>query len=418
MSPMRVGVVGLGFVGLPLAVAFADAGCEVVGVDTDPDRLRMLKGGQSYLAHVSDDTFAEIGDRLRSGDRYEPLADVDAIVVAVPTPLDAERRPDPGPLASAAQQLSSVLRPGQLISVESTTYPGCTRELVAPLLERGGLTAGEDFNLAFSPERLSVARPEFPLRSIPKVVSGLTGECRSRAAELFDLVCDEIVPVASLEAAEATKLLENVFRFVNVSLVNEFSLICDRLGIEVHDVIDAASTKPFGFMRFDPGPGAGGHCLPVDAAYLAWRAREAGQPAHLIEAAIEVDRTMPRACAERIRERLRARGRELSGASVLVVGVTYKPGIADLRESPALELLELLLAAGADAAYYDPLVPTLEKHSLSSVPLERGLGDFDLVVLASPGPGVDLDRIAGESSDLLDLRGVTRAARSGVPART
>jgi UDP-N-acetyl-D-glucosamine dehydrogenase len=414
MSPMRVGVVGLGFVGLPLAVAFAESECEVIGIDIDEDHIRGLAEGRSSFDHVASDSLAAVGDRLRLSTEHAELAGADAIVIAVPTPLDEHRRPDPGPLAAAATAISAVLGTGQLVSVESTTYPGCTRELVAPLLERGGLAAGSDFHLAFSPERLSVARPEFPLRTIPKVVSGLTDGCRSRAVGLFGAVCDRVVAVGSLETAEATKLLENAFRLVNVSFINEFSLICDHLGVDVHEVVDAASTKPFGFMRFEPGPGAGGHCLPVDTAYLAWRARELGAPAELIETALEVDRGMPRACLERIRGALEVAGCPLPGASVLVVGVTYKPGIADLRESPALELLELLVEEGARVAYHDPLVPALEANGLRSVPLEPGLGDHDLVVLANVPAGLDADRVFSGARAVLDLRGAARAATRDV----
>ena len=403
---MRVGVVGLGYVGLPLAVAFAEHGHEVLGVDIDEGRVEELRAGRSGLAHVPDERLAAQGDRLSCSADYVTLAGAEAVVVAVPTPLDAERRPDLGPLSSAASALGGVLGEGMLVSVESTTYPGCTRELVAPLLEeRSGLRAGEGFNLVFSPERLSVGRPEHTIENIPKVVGGVSDACRERGVELFGAVCETVVPVASLEAAEATKLLENAFRFVNVSFANEFSLLCERLGIDAGEVIDAAATKPFGFMRFDPGPGAGGHCLPVDSAYLAWRAREAGADPKLLEAAIEVDRRMPEACAERV---ARALGGDLEAAALLVVGVTYKPGIADLRESPALRLLELLAERGADVSYHDPLIAELPALGLGSVPLRDGVAAARAVVLATPHPGLDLDLIRERAERVVDLRGVLR----------
>jgi UDP-N-acetyl-D-glucosamine dehydrogenase len=301
-----------------------------------------------------------------------------------------------------------------LVSIESTTYPGCTRGLVAPLLEeRSGLRAGEDFNLAFSPERLSVTRPEHTVHTIPKVVGGLTEECRDRGVELFGEVCETVVPVSSLEAAEATKLLENAFRFVNVSFVNEFSLVCDRLGIDAGEVIDAADTKPFGFMRFDPGPGAGGHCLPVDSAYLAWRARQAGADPALLDAAIEVDRRMPEACADRVAAALGGDGaaEALDGADILLIGVTYKPGVADLRTSPVLRLLDILRERGAVVSFHDPLVAELPEHGLESLALDDAVPGADAVVLATPHPELDLEPIAERAAVLVDLRGALRQAR-------
>ena len=408
---------GLGYVGLPLAVAFAERGHEVVGVDTDERRVEELRRGDSGLAHVPDEALADVAQRLTTSGDYSSLAAADAVVVAVPTPLDDEGAPDLGPLSAAAAALGEVLVEGQLVSIESTTYPGCTRELVAPLLEeRSGLRAGEGFNLVFSPERLSVTRPEHTIHTIPKVVGGLTDGCRDRGVELFAEVCETVVPVSSLEAAEATKLLENAFRFVNVSFANEFSLICDRLGIEAGEVIEAADTKPFGFMRFDPGPGAGGHCLPVDSVYLAWRARQAGGDPALLEAAIEVDRRMPEACADRVAAALGGdeASDALAGADVLLVGVTYKPGVADLRTSPVLRLLEILRERGAVVSFHDPLVAELPGYGLESLALADAVPGADAVVLATPHPDLDLEPIAERAAVLVDLRGALRRARQGV----
>jgi UDP-N-acetyl-D-glucosamine dehydrogenase len=419
---MRVGVVGLGYVGLPLAVAFAESGADVAGVDSDERRVGELRDGHSGLGHVPGERLAAVAPRLEISAGYAALAGAEAVVIAVPTPLDGDGDPDLGPLSAAAASLGEVLRAGQLVSIESTTYPGCTRGLVAPLLEeRSGLRAGEDFHLAFSPERLSVTRPEHTIHTIPKVVGGLTAECRDRAAGLFAQVCETVVPVSSLEAAEATKLLENAFRFVNVSFANEFSLVCDALGVDAGEVIDAADTKPFGFMRFDPGPGAGGHCLPVDSVYLAWRARQAGADPALLEAAIEVDRRMPAACADRVAAALAARAEveespakdALEGAGVLLVGVTYKPGVADLRTSPALALLEILRERGASVAYHDALVAEIPRLELESVPLDQGLSDAEAVVLATPHPDLDLELVATRAPVLVDLRGALRRARQG-----
>jgi UDP-N-acetyl-D-glucosamine dehydrogenase len=371
------------------------------------------------LAHVSSDALAAIAPRLSASTDHATLAGSDAVVIAVPTPLGDDGAPDLGPLSAAAAALGDVLRPGMLVSIESTTYPGCTRGVVAPLLEeRSGLRAGEEFSLVFSPERLSVTRPEHTIHTIPKVVGGLTDECRDRGVELFSEVCETVVPVSSLEAAEATKLLENAFRFVNVSFANEFSLVCDRLGIDAGEVIDAADTKPFGFMRFDPGPGAGGHCLPVDSAYLAWRARQAGADPALLNAAIEVDRRMPEACADRVAAALADRGdgdaaRPLDGARVLMIGVTYKPGVADLRTSPVLPLMEIVRERGAAIAYHDPLVSELPGLGLESSPLEAGVADADAVVLATPHPELDLEGIAARAAILVDLRGALRRVRQG-----
>ena len=277
-SGLKVGIIGLGYVGLPLAVAFAEAGHPVLGVDVDPAKVEAVMSSNSYVEDITSERLAAVRDRLTASGRYADLALMDAVIIAVPTPLTANREPDLGPLLSTGGALAAVLQQGQLVVLESTTYPGTTREQFAPLLEESGLRAGSGFNLAFSPERIDPGRTDFTLRTTPKVVGGLTPRCLDRALELYRTVCDEVVPVSTPEVAELTKLLENVFRSVNIALVNELAMLCDRMGIDIWEVVEAAATKPYGFMSFKPGPGMGGHCLPVDPFYLAWKAREYDSP--------------------------------------------------------------------------------------------------------------------------------------------
>src|SRR5687768_11295441 len=351
---MKIGVIGLGYVGLPLAVAFAEAGHEVVGLDSDSRKLESLASRRSYIEDISDDALAPLADSLKPTSRYGDLASCHAVIICVPTPLTGSREPDLTYLVDSASSLYQVLQPEQLVVLESTTYPGTTRERLLPILEESGLKAGRDFHLAFSPERIDPGRTDHTIRTTPKLVGGVTDECCRRAAELYRLICDEVVEVSSPEVAELTKLLENIFRSVNIALVNELAQLCDRMGIDVWEVVDTAATKPFGFMRFDPGPGMGGHCLPVDPFYLAWRAREFDFYTEFIELAGEVNQAMPYFCAFRAVEVLNDAGKAVRGARVLVLGVAYKAGVADTRESPALKLIHLLRARGAEVSYHDP----------------------------------------------------------------
>ncbi len=320
---MRIGIVGLGYVGLPLAVAFAEAGQDVVGVDVDGRVVEALGAGRSHVEDVGDEALAAIAHRFHPTTRYAELAKVDAVVVVVPTPLTRNREPDLQPLIASGTALAGVLQENQLVVLESTTYPGTTRERFAPLLEESGLAAGRDFHLAFSPERTDPGRTDFTLRTTPKIVGGLTDECLRRAIELYEQVCDEVVPVSGPEPAELTKLLENVFRSVNIALVNELAILCDRMGIDVWEVVEAAATKPYGFMSFKPGPGMGGHCLPVDPFYLAWRAREFDLQTEFIELAGEVNQRMPYFCVERIGRALNDQAKPVKGSRVAIVGVSY-----------------------------------------------------------------------------------------------
>ena len=405
-----VGVVGLGYVGLPLAVAFASEGCEVIAVDVDSNKIAAIAACESYIEDVSSDELRAISERLHASTRYARLAKADSVLICVPTPLTPNREPELGPLTDSARALADVLQAGQLVVVESTTYPGTTRERLAPLLEESGLAAGRDFHLAFSPERVDPGRKDFTLRTTPKVVGGLTDQCASRAQELYGLVCDRIVRVSSPEAAELTKLLENIFRSVNIALVNELAMLTDRTGIDIWEVVDAASTKPYGFMRFEPGPGMGGHCLPVDPFYLSWRAREFNMATEFIELAGKVNAQMPYHCVTKAQRALNDHGLSVKGARVAVLGVSYKSGVGDVRESPALRIISLLRELGADIVYHDPYVPNLAEFGLASVPLEEALSDSDLTLVVTAHPGVDHAMVAQRSRLLLDLRGITRTS--------
>ncbi|HEX4107680.1 MAG TPA: nucleotide sugar dehydrogenase [Solirubrobacteraceae bacterium] len=404
----RVGVIGLGYVGLPLIIALAEAGCEVVGVDVDARLVAALREGRSHIEDVADDRLAAVADRVRYETRYASLSECEAVLVCVPTPLTPNREPDLSPLLEASRSLSEVLRPGQLIVLESTTYPGTTRERMVPLLEESGLAPGHEFHVAFSPERVDPGRTDHTLRTTPKVVGGLTPACGERAEELYGLVCDTVVRVSTPEAAELTKLLENIFRSVNIALVNELALLCDRMGIDIWEVVDAAATKPYGFMRFEPGPGMGGHCLPVDPFYLTWRAREFDMVTEFIELAGRINQQMPYHCVARVERALNAQGRPVKGARVGLLGVAYKPGVSDIRESPALKVIALLRGLGGEIAYHDPHVPELREQLLRSQPLEALLSDSDVVVIVTAHPSVDHALAAGRARLLVDLRGVTR----------
>jgi UDP-N-acetyl-D-glucosamine dehydrogenase len=404
----RVGVVGLGYVGLPLAVAFAEAGVDVVGIDTDTRRVAGVAAGESHIEDISSERLRAVAERIAATTDYERLADCDAVLIAVPTPLTINREPDLGPLLSSARALAGVVHAGQLIVLESTTYPGTTREQLVPLLEESGLAAGRDFNVAFSPERVDPGRTDHTLRSTPKIVGGLTPACLARAVALYELVCDDIVEVSSPEPAELAKLLENVFRSVNIALVNELAMLCDRMGIDVWEVIDAASTKPYGFMRFEPGPGMGGHCLPVDPFYLSWKAREYGQPTEFIELAGEVNQRMPEFCVARIARALNDHSKPVRGSKVAIVGVSYKAGVGDLRESPALRIMRLLGQDGAELVYHDDYVPEIPELGQTNRSLEAVLADVDAAVIVTAHPGLDLERIVAASPLVVDFRGVTR----------
>jgi UDP-N-acetyl-D-glucosamine dehydrogenase len=409
---MSIGIIGLGYVGLPLAIAFAAEGRDVVAVDVDRRKVQSLRAGRSYIEDVRDEVLAAALPRVDATTRFSALAGCEAVLICVPTPLSINREPDLGPLIGAARSLADVLRAGQLVVLESTTYPGTTRDRLAPILAEAGLVAGEDFNLAFSPERVDPGRTDFTLRTTPKVVGGLTHACLERAAALYGEVCDTIVRVSTPEAAELCKLLENIFRSVNIALVNELAMLCDRMGIDIWEVVDAASTKPYGFMRFDPGPGMGGHCLPVDPFYLSWRAREFGMATEFIELAGKVNAQMPYHCVSRVERLLNDAAKPVRGSKVALLGVSYKAGVGDVRESPGVKIVTLLAALGADLRYHDAFVPELPEHGLHSMPLSDVLADADIAVIVTAHPGVDHDAAVAQVPLALDLRGVTqRSAR-------
>src|SRR3954449_6754033 len=364
---MTVGIVGMGYVGLPLAVAFAQAGHRVIAMDVDSRKVAALERGESYIEDIPSEAVHAVRDLLEPTTRVGPLGHADAVLLCVPTPLTANREPDLGPLLDATQALARVLRAGQLVVLESTSYPGTTRERLLPLLEESGLAAGSDFSLAHSPERVDPGRADHTIRNTPKVVGGLTDVCTQRASDLYSAICDEVIPVATPEVAEMTKLLENIFRSVNIALVNELAILSDRMGIDIWEVVDAAATKPFGFMRFEPGPGMGGHCLPVDPFYLAWRAREFDFPTEFIELAGKVNQQMPHFCLEKIERALNDQTKPVRGSRILILGVSYKQGVGDIRESPALKIIDLLRDRGGDVIYHDPHVPELAEHGLRSV---------------------------------------------------
>ncbi len=407
-AKMTVGIVGLGYVGLPLALAFAETGCDVVGVDVDARRVDAIRDGDSYIEDVPSHALRAAGDRIHPTTRFSRLARVDAVLLCVPTPLTLNREPELTPLIDATSAVAGILQAGQLVVLESTTYPGTTTERVVPLLEESGLAAGEDFFVAFSPERVDPGRRDHTMRTTPKVVGGFTEACGDRAEELYRLICDEVVRVRSPETAELTKLLENIFRSVNIALVNELAVLADRMGIDIWEVIDAASTKPYGFMRFDPGPGMGGHCLPVDPFYLAWRAREYDLSTEFIELAGKINQQMPYHCVGKIERALNSVGKAPQGSRVAIIGVSYKPGIGDVRESPALKIMDLLARRGAELRYYDPYVPELRALGLQSLDLEAAIEDADVIVIVTAHPEFDPASVVDRPAPVVDFRGVTR----------
>ncbi len=393
---------------MPLAQVFAQAGKSVVLFDVNEDVVESLNRGESHIEDVPSEVLGPlVQNGLRATADFDELADADAILVAVPTPLSKQREPDLSYVQQAATDISQRLRKGQLVVLESTTYPGTTRETVLPILERSGLKVGEDFNLAFSAERVDPGREDWTTKNVPKVVGGVTAACTDRAAALYGSALDTVHPVSSPEAAELTKLLENIFRSVNIALVNELAQLCDRMNLDVWEIVDAAATKPFGFMSFKPGPGLGGHCIPLDPYYLSWKAREFDFSTRFIELAGEVNNNMPYFCRSLISQALNhGSEKSLKGSKVLLLGVAYKGDIGDMRESPALKLIELLRTAGADLSYHDPHVPALPELGLSSVALVPGA--YDAVVIVTAHSDIDYDRLVEEAQLVVDLRNATK----------
>jgi UDP-N-acetyl-D-glucosamine dehydrogenase len=408
-----VAIVGAGYVGLPLSQTFAQAGKTVVLVDVDAERVAQLSRGESYIEDVPSETFRELvqSGQVSATTDYDELRDADAILIALPTPLSRQREPDLSILLSATAEIAKRVRTGHLVVLESTTYPGTTTEKLLPVLEEGsGLTAGVDFHLAFSPERVDPGNRDWTTKSVPKVVGGVNEASTDAAVELYGAAIDTVHRVSSPEAAELTKLLENIFRSVNIALVNELAQLCDRMDIDVWEVVEAAATKPFGFMSFQPGPGLGGHCIPIDPFYLTWKAREYGFYTEFIELAGKVNESMPYYCRSLVSQALNhARQRSLKGSQVLVLGIAYKPDISDMRESPAVKLIGLLENAGAQVSYHDPHVPEFEHNGLAmrSVPLEPGA--YDCVVIVTDHASVDYEQLVEDAVLVVDLRNATGA---------
>jgi UDP-N-acetyl-D-glucosamine dehydrogenase len=403
-------VVGAGYVGLPLAHTLAAAGRSVLLIEVTADLVAALNRGESHITDIPSAELAPLvhEGRIRATTEYNELRNADAILVALPTPLSKQREPDLSILIDAVEQIGARLRTGHLVILESTTYPRTTREVVLPILERTGLKAGRDFHLAFSPERVDPGNETWTTKNVPKVVGGITPACTERAAQLYDGAVDAVHRVSTPEAAELTKLLENIFRSVNIALVNELAQLCERMNIDVWEVIEAAATKPFGFMSFQPGPGLGGHCIPIDPFYLTWKAREYDFYTEFIELAGKVNENMPYYCRSLISQALNhGRQRSLSGSKVLVLGVAYKSDIGDTRESPALKLIELLRAAGAELAYHDPFVPALADHGLESVELDPGA--YDCVVIVTAHSQIDYADLVDKAHVVVDLRNATGA---------
>ena len=405
-----VGIVGLGYVGLPLGVAFARSGLPVLGFDSDMKKVTAINAGRSYIKHIAaSEVKALLGYGGRATANPEDLREADAILICVPTPLTKNRDPDMSYVQGAADMLSGVLRKGQLICLESTTYPGTTREVVLPRLEKSGLKAGRDFHLAYSPEREDPGSSGHSANVIPKVVGGFTPRCLSRARELYDRVVPRTVPVSSLETAEATKLMENIFRCVNIALVNELKQVFARMGLDVWEVVEAASSKPFGYMPFYPGPGLGGHCIPIDPFYLAWKAREYESATRFIELAGEVNVSMPEYVVGRTVEELNRERKSLNGSRVLVVGLAYKPDVDDVRESPSLRLIELYSRHGAEVDYHDPHVPAMPEGcgdaAMKSVAVTAAaLKKYDAVVIATNHGDLDYALLGRAAGLIIDTR--------------
>ena len=406
-----VAIIGAGYVGLPLARTFADAGKQVLLVDVDAARVEQLNAGESYIEDVPTEVLKPLVDAglVTATTDYDELRDADAILVALPTPLSRQREPDLRILVSAAESIATRLRAGHLVILESTTYPGTTREQVQPILEAGsGLTAGKDFHLAFSPERVDPGREDWTTKTVTKVVGGIDDESTAAAVELYSAAIDNVHPVSSPEAAELTKLLENIFRSVNIALVNELAQLCDRMNIDVWEVIDAAATKPFGFMPFKPGPGLGGHCIPIDPFYLTWKAREFGFYTEFIELAGKVNESMPYHCRSVVSQALNhVRQRSLKGSKILVLGVAYKPDISDTRESPAIKLISLLHNAGSDVHYHDPHVASFTENGVTMSSSELDPKAYDCVVIVTNHSGIDYEQLVEDAVLVVDLRNAT-----------
>lgn len=410
----KVAVIGLGYVGLPLAVEFAKEGFRALGVDLDKRKVDSINAGESYILDIPGEEIRPLAKKgiLKATTDYSKLKDVDAIIICVPTPLRKTKDPDMSFIVSAAEAIAKNLRKGQVIVLESTTYPGTTEEVILPMLEATGLKVGKDFSLGFSPERIDPGNPRYMTHNIPKVVSGMTAECRENIALLYSQIVEKVVTVSSVKVAEMVKLLENTFRSVNIGLVNELALMCDSLKVDVWEIIEAAKTKPFGFMPFYPGPGLGGHCIPIDPIYLAWKARIQGFEPRFIDLASKINADMPEYVADRVSRSLNSKfGKAVKGAKVLIIGLSYKKDVTDTRESPAYEVIEKLKERGASISYYDPFVPAsvICGHKIRSVALSaKEIRKNDCVLIVTDHSNIDYDLIVENARLVLDTRNALR----------
>ena len=416
----KVGILGLGYVGLPLAREFASVGIKVLGFDIDEPKVKKLNSGRSILKnipHKQVKTMVDSGKFSATTDMSK-IKTVNAVLICVPTPLTESREPDMKFVVKSCETISKYIQKGQLIVLESTTYPGTTRDLMAPILEKSGLKAGKDFSLAYSPEREDPGNKHFSTKLIPKVVGGLTNSCKTKACQLYNKAIVETVPVSTVEAAEATKILENVYRCINIAMVNELKMVFDRMGIDVWEVVKAASTKPFGFNAFYPGPGLGGHCIPIDPFYLTWKARQYGIPTRFIELAGEINTDMPHYVIQKVMEALNDKKKALKGSKVLVLGLAYKKDIDDVRESPSLELIEILKAKGAKVDYNDPYIAKTHKQreydlKMRSKPLSAAMiKKYDLVLIATAHSVYDYDMIVKNAKIVVDTRNATSQVKA------
>lgn len=408
-----VGIAGLGYVGLPLAVTFAEARFKVIGFDMQQQKVDSINAGRSYVADVTSERLAAVVDKktFEATTALERLKEVDAVCICVPTPLNKTREPDLTYVINICEDISRHLQPGQLVVMESTTYPGTTREIIQPLLERSGLKSGKDFYLAYSPERVDPNNKKFTIKNTPKLVAGVDAESARLTEFLYSQIVDTVITLSSTEAAELTKIFENVFRIVNIALVNELTTLCRKMGIDVWEVVDAASSKPFGYMRFQPGPGVGGHCIPLDPYYLANKAKEFDFHTRFIEVAAEINEQMPYYVTSRVMEALNEQGKSLGKSKVLVLGVAYKKDVADTRESPSLKIIQQLKQYKAEVSYNDPYIPEININGaeMKSVPLTaESLAAADCVLIATDHSDYDYKDIAGRAKLVFDTRGVTR----------
>ncbi|MCX8065983.1 MAG: nucleotide sugar dehydrogenase [Candidatus Hydrogenedentes bacterium] len=409
----KVAVLGMGYVGVPLAIEFLKGGLQVWGIDKDPEKISILNSGGSYLDDISDTDVrnALATNRFYLTDEYGVLSRVDAVCICVPTPLTKLQEPDLSYVIEAVDNIVPYLHKGMLVVLESTTYPGTTEEVVLPRLSRTGMVVGQDFHLAFSPERYDPGNKKFGIRNTPKVVGGVTSQCTTRAIELYKYAVDTVVPVSNARTAEMVKLLENTFRAVNIALVNEMTMICERLNIDIWEVIESAKTKPFGFMPFYPGPGLGGHCIPVDPVYLSWKMKTLNYEARFIELARSINSSMPRYIVEKVGDILNSVGKTIRGSNILILGVTYKRDVSDIRESPAIDVISMLTNKGAEVSYSDPHIHRLKVNDsiLDSFPIqERGLGNFDLIIIVTDHSSFDIEWIVKEGALIFDTRNATK----------